>query len=134
MKLTLLATLLAFTFFSCTRTPEQKACLAIEKYMKEILDDPSSYQPGQFQCEAIYALSPEYQKEKDSVAKLFRANKLSVREFAMNDSIVEAKYDQRMISGWNVTHAYRAKNKFGALVGDEAEFYVDKDYHVRLKE
>lgn len=80
-----------FSIVSCSKTPEQKACIAVEKYLKQNLDDPKSYEPGAFSIDSV----------SDTVFK-----------------------------GWKVTHEFRAKNAFGAVIKEEGVFFVDKDFKV----
>lgn len=126
--------ILFICLLSCSRTPEQKACAAVSAYMKKTLGDPGSYEAGQFQVEEMITETPEYKKKRDSLTNLMTTDKISVAEFAKQDSILNAAYRPQMISGWTITHSFRGRNAFGALVNSQAEFYVDKDYHVTMKE
>jgi hypothetical protein len=128
MRKLLVLAVTTLTIASCTETPKQKACNAIEKYLKHNLDDPHSYEPGEFDVRTISVPKPGYEHLKDSIDALFKANKLSVRDYSVQDSIIENQYTET--TGWDIYHAFRAKNKFGALVGDEWKFHVDTEYRV----
>jgi hypothetical protein len=117
---------------SCSKTPEQKACEAIKDYLKHNLDDPRSYEPGEFETEAIYDYGPDYHRKKDSIDALFKAGKLDVRQYSVQDSLLE--HQEAKVVGWNITHAFRSKNKFGALTGATYKFHVDTYYNVQALE
>jgi hypothetical protein len=118
---------------SCSQTPEQKACVAVKEYLKGNLDDPRSYEPGQFEVQPEVKEVPDHQRKKDSLLALMKSDKLSVRDWIVKDSLLNIQYLSQMTTGWNITHAFRAKNKFGALVSDQATFFVDKNYQVTPK-
>jgi hypothetical protein len=118
---------------SCSRTPEQKACIAIRKYLQENLNDPRSYEPGQFQVDPVYKSIPAYEKSRDSLFVLLKSEKLGAGDYATQDSLLRIKYNSQMMDGWNVIHSYRAKNALGALISNESEFYVDNEFNVHMK-
>jgi hypothetical protein len=120
-------------FFSCKHSNEERAKSAVKEFIKQNVNDPSSYQPGEFSIEPVTVEIPEHKRQLDSLIKLMASGKITPRELSEQDSILSKKYEDKMLSGWNITHAYRTKNKLGALVGEEADFFVDREYHVTIK-
>jgi hypothetical protein len=118
----------------CKQDPDEKVKDAVKKYFKAELDDPGSYQPGEFEITPVTTEIPEHKRELDSLIRLMGENKITPRQLSEQDSMLTKKYEDKMLQGWNVTHAYRAKNKFGALVGEEADLFVDRQYNIQVKE
>jgi len=48
MKNVLSILIIGFIFFACTKSPEQKAQIAIKEYLKKNLNDAKSYEPVEF--------------------------------------------------------------------------------------
>lgn len=119
---------------SCSRSPQEKATDAVQAYMKTVLDDPGSYQPGEFKItELVNNQAPGYIKARDSLTALMGAGKIKLDEFIKQDSIASEMHGSEIIKGWNIVHAFRAKNAFGALVSGEMSFFVDPNYHVTVE-
>jgi hypothetical protein len=133
MKYFLSVFIVAF-LLGCAHTPEDKVKDAVKTFMRSNLDDPGSYQPGEFDIVPVTSEIPEHKRKMDSLAAMMAANKITPRQFSEQDSIITKSYEGEMLQGWNVTHGYRAKNKFGALVSEDADLFVDKNYKVEIKE
>ena len=84
---------------ACGSSPEKKAQKLITNYLKENLDNPTSYKPVSF-GELEQAMVPDI-------------------------SGPEIVYEPR---GWKMIHIYRAENKFGAIEKFEEVFYIDDDF------
>jgi len=77
-------------FSSCNQSVQQKAESAVKKYLKQTLNDPSSYRP-----ELFYKV--------DSI-------------FYDSTTAKHYQLDDRTLEYMRVVHLYRAKNSFGALI------------------
>jgi hypothetical protein len=122
--------LLLLTLVSCSKTPEQRACEAVSEFVKQNLHNPKSYEAGEFDIKPIIGESAAYNKGVDSLSRLMKANKISLSEWITQDSILLDKYRDELTVGWDIQHAYRATNAFGALVAEQGSFKVDKQYKV----
>lgn len=127
----MIALALVLIFGSCTsKTPEQKACDAVEKWIKANIDDPKSYEQVRWSVDSVANWTPQYTKAKDSLEALEKSGKLTHDERYKQDSIIYANLEPTFFQGWKVTHEFRAKNAFGAVVKDEATFFVNKEFKV----
>jgi hypothetical protein len=119
--------------FSC-KTPDEKAIDAVKTYVKQNLKDPESYQPGEFKLSPIVNIdNPAYKKATDSLSNLESQGKISIDVFISESKDLTEKYSNELNAGWHITHAYRAKNSFGALVPGEQTFFVDPNYNVSVE-
>jgi hypothetical protein len=124
---------------------------AVTAYLKKTLDDPVSYQPAEWG-----KATPWQQKDADALAAQDAAEKAEISyEYTkkaaryttpsgrrlFNENAAEAKHFQQLADsllhttdttrlGQVITHAYRAKNKMGAVVLDSARFLVSKNGQV----
>jgi hypothetical protein len=95
MKYFLSVFIVAF-LFGCAHAPEDKVKDAVKTFMKRNLDDPSSYQPGEFEIVPVTVESTERKRKSDSLADLMAENKISPRKFSEEDSLLEVQYKDEM--------------------------------------
>lgn len=139
--------LLLFAFASCTspKTNEEKAKIAVKKYLQTRLNDVNSYQAVEFTLDTnlTYLLS-----EKERVQKLRLADdeqmRIMIRETLKKGGDLAEKslnyidsvrkvMNQKAIdkeNPWYVYHTFRSKNAFGAIVLNAYNFYLDSNFNV----
>lgn len=125
---------------------------AVTAFLKKSLDDPASYQPARWgkaqpwRQKDVDALAAQDAAEKANIAytytkkaarfttpsgrKLFADNAAQTKRFQLlEDSLLRSTDTTHL--GQVITHAYRAKNKMGALQLDSAQFIVLKNGQVK---
>ena len=156
MKKLFFSLILAGMLCACGNSPEKQAENRIKQYLKENLNDPSSYESISFGTldstfssvyddPAFKELSEKNQAYRDSshkasIASIYAKSRKETQEINLKrdeyDAIVkelEQKRDEIRVShkgdfyGWSMTHKYRAKNGVGALGIDVQTFYLDKE-------
>jgi hypothetical protein len=140
------------------QTKEQKAKAGILKYVKANFNDPSSYQVVEssklFTETSVFTEEEEQKFATDSIL-LEMSLQFAKNEFANTQSDTSqsklrsmlTKYDEGLaaiamkkmeiewnrkpiITGYNITHKYRARNAFGALVLMSSKYYLNTKFEV----
>ncbi len=150
MKKLLLLLFITLTILSCT-SPKDKAEKIIERYLKETLDDPTSYESVNFSnldslFTTPYQTNSEYRKyfdlwsENESEFLVAPDSTISMRsdeELVISKKIakdcdlkmdsIRKKFKKEFI-GWEMKHSYRLKNELGQKKIYLFSFKFDKDF------
>lgn len=149
MKKLLLSLFITLSILSCT-SPKDKAEKLIERYLKETLDDPTSYESVNFSnldslFTTPYQTNDEYRKyfdlwsENESEFSIAPDSTISMRsgeELVISQKIakecdlkmdsIRKKFTKEFI-GWEMKHSYRLKNELGQKKIYLFSFKFDKD-------
>ncbi|OGX81998.1 hypothetical protein BEN47_05095 [Hymenobacter lapidarius] len=133
MKKLLLPSLLCIS--ACTNSESEPTHAAVASYLKQHANDPASYEAVRWGQPVPYTrkdsaaaaaelLSSEYDvlKETEDAERRAQVGNMAIK--------LEAITDTTRI-GTRLTHAFRAKNKLGALVLDSAQFVVYRSGQVQ---
>lgn len=142
-------------------TPQQKAEKAVSNYLKQTLNDPTSYQPVKFDSlqndSSSFFNTADYKRLNDSSKKyegIYKAIKKDgeINDMSLSDQLETLKearvytqkssaYIDTMLSlsksfkrekiGYTIQHSYRAKNQMNALVLKNETFYLDTLFNIR---
>ncbi len=115
--LPLLAVVLLFT--GCAKSPEKKAELAVQEFLRTRVSDPKHYFPGKFRLQPY--------TRRDSL--LYLAQLAQINDIAAPPAPAAA--DTARI-GILVYHDYRDQTSDGILVRDSGEYVVRPNGEVRL--
>lgn len=133
---------------ACEKSNEDKAKEAVDKYLKENLKDPSSYEFMSIgTIDSTYSRVADEPQYKDGIAKA--EDNLAKARLLVYDNTPEAEMQSKALldesksimkkveeftisykpsfNGYKVNHKYRAKNSYGALNISEQTFYLNKD-------
>lgn len=132
-------------FSSCS--DQKKAEKFVKNYVKERLNDPKSYESVKFsevkKVQRSYEKSTHFEvfmkafnKAKEDFDFADKFHQLDEMRFNLNlmttyDSIMDA---ERV--AWNpenefvITHTYRCKNGFGAIITNKTTYYIDTTFSV----
>ena len=117
-----------------TVSNQQKAEASVKEFLKKNLNDPSSYQPGEFgKLDSIKVDTTrvnELRKAEESLPDDDLLKTLDNGTFY--DSLANSISDSmHKIGKWQILHSYRAKNAFGAFVLTNDVFYLDSNFAVK---
>ncbi len=152
--------LLAITFFSCAKSPENQAQENIKKYITAQMDDPKSYESVSFgkleKRKSSYQDEEKYKKivlEYDDMDKrvneaydlamsmthenTFKSAMESYNRLASMRSFVLTETEQylkkyKSVDVFQIKHSFRGKNKMGALILDSCNVILDENLKVKL--
>ena len=113
---------------ACTATDSDPAHTAVSQYLKTHANDPASYEAVRWSGAAGYtrrdsaaaAAEKLFNKYKDTQSEGRPSGELSI----IKESLRLSKVTDTTRVGTLLTHAYRGKNKLGAIVLDSAQFVV----------
>lgn len=131
MKKVLVIAMMALVMVSCSKSPEQIAQQLIKKTFTEIMDDPSSYEVVGFG-----SLDSTFTTLEDNIEYMTAYN--AYQNHRENYEFDEARVELRKaldiqesfkseFKGWKMSHSFRCKNAFGAVVLNEVDIYFNKE-------
>lgn len=125
IKLTLVFT--ATVLISCQREPDVED--VIKEYLKNNMNDPSSYEPVSFGY--VDTINISFEEKYPTLVDARKDHVLtgdSVR-ISRIDSL-RSVYESSDTRYYRVIHKYRGKNSFGALILKESMFLLNSDLKV----
>jgi len=144
-KLLFVFAVIMITMVSCNVTTQGKVETSVKNFLKENLNDPSSYEPisfdslenrmgadGDWEIELeIASLELELELELSKLESNIAYDALTISLKNQLDSLKEIKENlEYKVIGYCVGHKYRAKNGFGALISEHSFFNLDTNFKV----
>ena len=139
--------LLLVTLLGCNQSSEENVKAEVGDFMRQQLDDPTSYQPISYSYRP-YTRADSLKRQKEALEQLSNAkldsglaisthhelsddeiraeqSRFSREAAAITDQIVELSgFSDTSRIATRVDHGFRAKNKFGALIKSQASLLV----------
>jgi hypothetical protein len=147
MRYTLTLVLLIISFLACSITPEERAEKAVNDYLRNSLNDLSSYQPVDFSgfkkislplsVDKNYSellldsafqnklMLSDKQNSNDEIARLD-----SIHLKTVIDSLHLLKVSDITREGYKISHRYRSKNQDNTFILKSDTFYLDMHFKV----
>ncbi|MEI6695532.1 MAG: hypothetical protein WCO13_05645 [Bacteroidota bacterium] len=148
MKKIILLIALSAIIISCSESSDKKAQRAIKDYLQKNLNDAKSYESVDFG--KLISDSTKFDDDLYNSGIKFSESNFEFFSSVYNESqnpddkirmteaekeVIEKKKEYEQAKSnfkseliYKMTHKYRAKNKFGAIVLEETLFVIDKDF------
>lgn len=131
MKKALFIAMMALVMASCSKSPEQIAQQLIKKTLKEIMNDPSSYESVGFgSLDSTFTTletNEDYVNALNTYYELKENYGFEEARVYLNKAIEIKENFKSEFSGWKMSHSFRCKNGFGAVVLNEIDIYFNKE-------
>lgn len=131
MKKTLFIAMMALVMASCSKSPEQIAQQLIKKTFTEIMDDPSSYEVVGFgSLDSTFTTledNVEYVAAYDAYQNYRENYEFDEARVELEKAIAIKESFKSEFKGWKMSHSFRCKNAFGAVVLNEVDIYFNKE-------
>lgn len=118
--------------FSCQHDKREQVIHAVENHIKENMGDPASFETvGAHVDDNIDYKYPELNRRRDSLTSLLMGDKIDADLYSKTDSELVEQYKEKARKGWDVFIKFRGKNAFGAMILNEANFFVNTNMKVK---
>lgn len=145
MRMTVLICLSLIVIYSCKNkqeTLEDKGRAIVRQYLKTRLHDPKSYESVEFYIDkqsVSYQFTDEGKDLRGKEIQYYAMINSEILPLQQNerdslqhllDSIKTVMANRITLPGWTISHTYRAKNTFGAMVLNVLALYLDSNFNI----